>query len=147
MAKPEGWRLNIDSYPVKEVVQTRFQDLDINGHINNVAFAALFETGRVKLNIRESALNAKREGGERKMVVSVAINYLAEGHFPGEVIVASGFGPVGNSSWAIAQAIFQDGRCLATCDSVIVSRMGDGPNPVSAALRADLEALAAKPVS
>ena len=46
-----------------------------------------------------------------------------------------------------AQAIFQDGRCLATCDSVIVSRMGDGPNRVSAALRADLEALAAKPVS
>ena len=147
MAKPESWRLDVDSYPVKEVVQTRFQDLDINGHINNVAFAALFETGRVKLNFRDSALNARRESGERKMVVTVAINYLAEGHFPGEVTVASGFGPVGNSSWAILQAIFQDGRCLATCDSVIVSRMGDGPNRVSAALRADLEALAAKPVS
>src|SRR3546814_7334865 len=46
MAKPDSWRLDAASYPVCEVFQTRFQDMDINGHLNNVAFAALFESGR-----------------------------------------------------------------------------------------------------
>ena len=43
MAKPESWRLDAASYPVCIELQTRFQDMDINGHLNNVAFAALFE--------------------------------------------------------------------------------------------------------
>ena len=50
MPKPESWRLDAASYPVCAEFQTRFQDMDINGHLNNVAFAALFESGRVLLN-------------------------------------------------------------------------------------------------
>ena len=50
MGKPESWRLIPASYPILLDVQTRFQDLDPNGHLNNVAFAALFEHGRVRLN-------------------------------------------------------------------------------------------------
>lgn len=145
MAKPESWRLNVASYPETLVMQTRFQDLDINGHINNVAFAALFESGRVSLNKDESAL-AKRGSDDRRMVATVSINYLAEGHYPGEVTIASGFGPIGNSSWSVFQAVFQDGVCLATCDSVIVSRKDGGANPLPVELREDLSRRAAKPV-
>ncbi|MDQ2764072.1 MAG: acyl-CoA thioesterase, partial [Pseudomonadota bacterium] len=34
MAKPESWRLDPASYPHRDVIQTRFQDLDPLGHLN-----------------------------------------------------------------------------------------------------------------
>ena len=35
MAKPEPWRLLLASYPQTLDVPTRFQDMDVNGHLNN----------------------------------------------------------------------------------------------------------------
>ena len=49
MPKPESWRLDAASYPVHLDLQTRFQDMDINGHLNNVAFAALFELSLIHI--------------------------------------------------------------------------------------------------
>ena len=42
MPRPEAWRLDPASYPHHDVIQTRFQDLDVLGHINNVAMAGLW---------------------------------------------------------------------------------------------------------
>src|SRR3546814_5627613 len=66
-------------------------DLDVNGHINNVAFAALFEGGRVMLNRQVDAL-ANRPSNERTVVGDLHISYLGEGNFPDLVHIASGFG-------------------------------------------------------
>src|SRR3989344_6305407 len=108
MAKLESWRLDAASYPASIELQTRFQDMDINGHLNNVAFAALFESGRVLLN-REVRPPLARPANERTMVAAVEINYLAEGNFPDPVLIATGIGRLGTSSWTIVQAMFQNG--------------------------------------
>jgi acyl-CoA thioester hydrolase len=50
MPRPDPTRLTPSAYPHSETIQTRFQDLDPLGHINNVAMAALFESGRVRFN-------------------------------------------------------------------------------------------------
>ena len=50
MPRPEAWRTDIAAYPFSATTETRFQDLDVLGHINNVAMAALFENGRVRFN-------------------------------------------------------------------------------------------------
>jgi acyl-CoA thioester hydrolase len=144
MAKPEAWRLDASSYPIHHTVNTRFQDLDPNGHLNNVAFAALFEHGRVRLNLDIRDWR-DRPADERTMVVVVTINYLGEGHYPDDVIVCTGIGRIGSSSWEIVQALFQNGRCIATCDSVIAARKGDGPNPHSPEIREALARIEAKP--
>jgi acyl-CoA thioester hydrolase len=145
MAKPESWRLTPASYPVSIVMQTRFQDLDINRHLNNVAFAAFFENARVQINM-EARLGQNRAPGERTMVANVNINYLGEGHYPGEITVCSGISHTGNSSWGIQQAMFQNGRCIATCDSVIVCRAEGRAMTLRPELRAELESLAMTPV-
>ena len=145
MPKPESWRLNAASYPVHLDLQTRFQDMDINGHLNNVAFAALFESGRVLLN-REIRPWAERPENERTMVAAVEINYLAEGNFPDPVLIATGIGRLGTSSWTIVQAMFQNGRCIATCDTVVVCRTDGEAKPLRAAMVAELEAKLAKAV-
>ena len=126
MAKPEAWQLEASSYPITQVCQTRFQDVDPNRHLNNVAFASLFEHARVRLN-RELRPWQERPKNERSMVAAVTINYLREGSYPDDVTVCSGVSKIGTSSYVIAQAMFQHDKCIATCDSVIVCRTdGEG---------------------
>ena len=144
MAKPESWRLDAASYPVCIEMQTRFQDMDVNGHLNNVAFAALFESGRVLIG-RQMRSMAAGPANERTMVAAVEINYLAEGNFPDPVRIATGVGRIGTSSWTLVQALFQNDRCIATCDAVIVCRTDNQARPLRAEVVAELEGLLAKP--
>ncbi|NVD26322.1 acyl-CoA thioesterase [Parasphingorhabdus flavimaris] len=143
MTRPEPWQLVAENYPVSVVMQTRFQDIDPNRHLNNVAFAALFENARVRLN-RELRPWGDRPKNERSMVAAVTINYLREGHYPDDVEVSSGVSKIGRSSYVIAQAMFQNDRCIATCDSVIVCRTDGEGKPLRAAVVAELEKMLTK---
>ncbi len=138
MARPEPWQLIAANYPVSVVMQTRFQDIDPNRHLNNVAFAAMFENARVRLN-RSLRPWADRPRNERSMVASVAINYLREGQYPDDVEVSSGVSKIGRSSYVIAQAMFQNGQCIATCESVIVCRTDGEGRPLRQEVVDELE--------
>lgn len=120
---------------MREEFGTRYQDLDPNGHLNNVAFAALFENARVRIN----QATRPRPANERTMVASVAIAYLREGSFPEPVTICSGIGRIGTSSWTIEQAMFQAGQCIATCDTVVVCRTDGAAKPLRDEIRAELE--------
>jgi acyl-CoA thioester hydrolase len=139
MAKPAAYRLEPASYSFSFPMQTRFGDMDFLGHLNNVAYAALFENGRGRFN-RQLGERTKRAKGERWLVAAVEINYLREGHFPDDVDVAAGIGRIGTSSWVIEQAAFQNGQCIATCDTVIVNQAADGKaKPISEDYRRELQ--------
>ena len=122
MSRPAPWRLDRASYPKHEVKQTRFQDLDTMGHLNNVAFAALFEDARVRMNQQLGRVSRGKmaEGSFRAVVARNEINYLAEGSFPEDVEIALGIGRIGNRSFEMLAAAFQSGQCIATCDTTIV---------------------------
>ncbi len=136
--RPEGWRLERAAYPFASVTTTRFQDLDPLGHINNVAMAALFENGRVRF---DRTVELRRPApGVRWLIGKVAIDYVAEAHFPDDIEIASGIGEIGNRSWTIYSAAFQNGRCVATCNSVLVMTDATGAIPLPEELRARLEA-------
>jgi acyl-CoA thioester hydrolase len=126
----------LSAYPHSETVQTRFQDMDLLGHINNVAMAALFETGRVRFN---QAIGLAGWKGHRWLVGRIEIIYLAEGHFPDDVAIASGVGEIGTRSWQILSAAFQQGVAIATCDAAIVMSGADGATRLPDAFRAGLE--------
>jgi len=138
MARPESWQLLAENYPVSVVMQTRFQDIDPNRHLNNVAFAAMFENARVRLN-RTLRPWGDRPRNERSMVAAVTINYLREGQYPDDVEVSSGVSKIGSSSYVIAQAMFQNGQCIATCDSIIVCRTDGEGKPLRQAVVDELE--------
>lgn len=132
-------RLEADNYPYATSVETRFQDLDPLGHINNVAMAALFENGRVRFN-RELLVERKRRvAGERWLIARVEVNYLAEGHFPDPITVVSGIGRIGSSSWDIVSAAYQNGKCIGLCDTTIVKTNADGSAPIGDEFRRELE--------
>lgn len=138
MARPEPWQLLAENYPVSVVMQTRFQDIDPNRHLNNVAFAAMFENARVRLN-RTLRPWGDRPRNERSMVAAVTINYLREGQYPDDVEISSGVSKIGSSSYVIAQAMFQNGQCIATCDSIIVCRTDGEGKPLRQAVVDELE--------
>ncbi len=122
MSRPAPWRLLRESYPQHEVKQTRFQDLDTMGHLNNVAYASLFEDARVRMNQQLGRVNRGKvaEGAFRAVVARNEINYLAEGSFPEDVEIALGIGKIGNRSFEMLAAAFQNGACIATCDTTVV---------------------------
>ena len=142
MPKPQSWQLQRDNYPFAHLTETRFADLDLLGHINNVAMAGLFEHGRGMFN--HSIEIQRRAPGQRWLIVKVEINYLAESFFPAPVDIASGIHRVGTSSWDIASAAFQDGKCVATCMTTIVLTNDQGPSAISDDLRAEFERLRVK---
>lgn len=138
MSKPAAWRSESAAYPYAFTVQTRFQDLDTLGHINNVAMAALFETGRVGFNHSMESRNLRAKG-ERWLIARVDISYVAEGHFPDDVVVMTGVGDIGRSSWSLLSAAFQNGKCIATCDCTLVWTDANGGRPLPDEFRAELE--------
>lgn len=117
MARPAPYRLDRASYPVHDIVRTRFQDLDSMGHLNNVAFAALFEDARVRFNWALGRMN--RADGFRGVVAVNTVTYLAEGSYPDDVEVSTGVARIGNRSWEIHALMTQRGRPIATAETVI----------------------------
>jgi acyl-CoA thioester hydrolase len=139
MPKPQPWQLDSASYPFHHKTETRFADMDLLGHINNVSMAGLFEHGRGMFN---HAIEVQRRApGQRWLIVSVNLDYIAEAHFPEHVDVASGILRVGTSSWDIASAAFQGGECRATCITTIVLTDERGPTPLPEDLRQEFERL------
>lgn len=120
MARPSPNRLDPANYPVAIEVQTRFQDLDPLGHINNGAMAAIIETGRIAFNRQVGVDGRDRQPGERWLIARLETNYVAEGHYPEPVTIGHGFGRVGTSSWDILAGVFQGETCIATADCTIV---------------------------
>lgn len=138
--KADPRRRDLASYPASLALETRFGDMDVNGHLNNVAFARLFEETRVRFN-RAGPLVTGRPSSF--VVAHVAIDYLAEGNYPAPVTIGYAIARIGSSSFTVAMAAFQEGTCIALCDSVLVHRdPATGPAPLPDALRTRLEALA-----
>lgn len=145
MAKPDAWRLLASSYPVSFVIQSRFQDLDSLGHINNVAMAGIFETARV--HFHRLFGRHPSDQGVRWLVAAVDLTYVQEAHFPYDVVVRSGIGKIGNSSWSLFSGAFQQGECVATCDSVMVMKGPKGARIIDPEIREIMENHSAKPVT
>ena len=139
MSRPEPWRLDASAYPFTVAIPTRWADLDLLGHINNVSMAGLFEEGRGRFS---QSLALERQSRDiRWLVAAVSLNYLAEAHHPGAVTIASGIGYIGTRSWAIVSGAFQNGVCVATCDTTLVYTDKTGSQAFPESFRAKFDAV------
>lgn len=139
--KDDPRRRNIAAYPWSVSMETRFADMDVNRHLNNVAITRFFEETRIRFNW---SLLTRSERAERPryLVAHVAVDYLGEGSYPASLTMTYAVGNIGRSSFRCQMAMFQTGACIALCDSVLVHRGAAGPAPLPDDLRARLEAFA-----
>lgn len=115
----------------------RFSDTDMMGHVNNTAYAAYCESGRVSFN---RWLIPGFVGGHG-MVARLAINYLGETKFPNVMYIGTGVAHIGTTSYTLAQGLFIGDDCVATAEGVLVriNRETRRPVPLPDDMRAALE--------
>lgn len=136
--KADPRRLELSLYPAVAEVPPRFGDMDALRHLNNVSLAGIYEEARVILHRRAGA-EAAREKGTRTVIGQVQITYLAEAHYPAMLQVGGGVVRIGRTSYLIAQAMFQNGRCVGVADTLIVNTREGRSHPLSEPFRAALQ--------
>ena len=106
------------SYRFFDQCSIRFSDQDEMGHVNNVAYAAYVEAGRLAY-----FLKIMEPFGDRKLnyvLANVSIDYVKEMHYPGMIDVGVRMTRIGNASFATAYGVFLGDVCHATATCVNV---------------------------
>ena len=107
------------AFPLWNPVLLRFRDLDLLGHVNNVALAGWLEDGRVALELPIQPCTVDYRGPVIVLLES-RIRYLEEIHFPDQVEVGSRVQRIGTTSVVIGQSVFTNGKCAAMAEFVEV---------------------------
>mgnify|MGYP000954870467 FL=1 len=133
-------RLDAARYPFAMTVAPRFADMDILKHLNNLALAEFHEEARVRFLCAlfgDDFLFRKRP--YRLLVARATYDYLREAHYPQPLEARVGVARLGNTSFELALALFQEGQCVCLCDVIGVAVDDAGPTPLTDELRAGFE--------
>ena len=127
------------AYPFAVTLEMRFGDMDVWRHLNNVSAARFYEEGRIRFmqHLREAHADYGAQRF-RLMVAHTAIDYLAEGQYPHPITVGIGVVGLGNSSYRVGEALFQQGRCIGLADVVLTHIGENGATPLPAVMRETL---------
>ncbi len=106
------------SYTYFEAEKIRFSDTDMIGHVNNVAFAALLESGRTAF--AHAHTFPHMPAGIVVVMARVEIDYRRELHWPATVDIGSRITRIGTKSYEIGQGIFLGDKCVTTGKTTLV---------------------------
>jgi acyl-CoA thioester hydrolase len=108
----------LEDFPSQTYDKLRYGDTDRQGHVNNAVFVTFSETGRCDML---DGMDALRRSQDFQFVIArLTLNYIAEVFWPGTVEIGTGVKSLGNSSVTFTQAMFQNGKCVATAENVVV---------------------------
>ncbi len=98
-------------------ITIRSADEDSLGHVNNTIYAVWIEVARVMLI---KPYLAESPDWMDTVLASMAIDFLQETRFPGEIDVGARLVHIGNRSIRSVYGVFREGTCLATSSCVNV---------------------------
>lgn len=110
--------LKLEDFPLRTFDKIRYVDTDRQGHVNNALFASFLETGRVEVLYNPSYPILVE--GSSFVIVSLKLEFLNEITWPGRVDIGTGILNIGNSSITIFQRLYQNKKCVANAETVIV---------------------------
>ncbi|MEI2774947.1 MAG: acyl-CoA thioesterase [Tetrasphaera sp.] len=124
-------RLDPQSYPPPGLdLPVLYNDIDPNGHLNNVAYGRFFEHVRV---LRHDRMNLHRlfelPDPYVLLVAQITIDYLAESGIGEPIHLRCRTAHVGTSSLVEEAAAWQFGSCIALATTTVVLRRGDVAAP------------------
>lgn len=129
-----------ESFPLQTFDKLRYSDMDRQGHVNNAQFSTFLETGRVEMLYNSQApLHTEHANF---VIASLQLQFIAEIVWPGQVDIGTALLKIGNSSMTIYQQLFQQGRCVAAAETVIVQvdQFSGKSKPLSEGAKKALEA-------
>ena len=131
-------RLQPEAFSYRCEIATRFSDLDVLSHVNNVAASAILQEGRNRfIHTCELYQLAYRV----LVVASTLIEYADDLLHPEPIEVAVGVLDIGRTSLRLAQIARQQGRIGIYAEIVLVARDEQGATPLPDAWRARLETM------
>lgn len=96
--------------------KVRYQDIDANGHINNVNYLTYVEGARIEY--RASIVSRFPEARWGSWVIAAsAIRYLSAGRYPGQIRVGVVPIRIGRTSFSLGYGLFQEDACVAVAGS------------------------------
>ncbi|NRA28712.1 MAG: acyl-CoA thioesterase [Parvularculaceae bacterium] len=135
-----------DAYKAFRTLTTRWADNDVYGHMNNVVHYALFDSAVNGYLIAQGAL-VIQHSDQIGLVVETRCTYHREIVFPDVVHAGIRTDRVGNSSVTYGIGLFRNDETEAAAEGqfthVYVDRESRRPQPLNAALRQAVEAIAA----
>lgn len=137
MVRLDRQRLQNATFAEKVEIATRFDDLDVQGHVNNVAVAVLFQEARGRFN--SGHLSSFLGQGRGLVVGSLHIDYAGPMHYPDPVDIETGVLEVGRTSYLLGQVARQGGRIAAYAEVILVMTEDGRATPIPEAARAVLE--------
>jgi len=138
--RPDALRLKPESYRFHLQMPTRFGDLDIRGHINNVSIVQYCEDVRVAFQMEVVGREIYVADSPLRVVVAqMTLHFVSEGVFPDPVDAGVGIARIGNTSYVLAVGLFQHGNCIATQDTSMVYVGANGPTALAPEIRQRME--------
>jgi acyl-CoA thioester hydrolase len=146
--RPHSHRCRLDLYPITDTNHARYADMDVNGHLNNLALEALHENARAMLNRRVMPDAYAIDQRSLRIVSSQnVVHFLAEAHWPANIHVGVGVGRVGNTSFVGSSGLFIGDQCISVCDTVLVVVGANGPVTIPHETREALGGLLLQPLA
>ncbi|HVE23399.1 MAG TPA: thioesterase family protein [Acidocella sp.] len=130
----------ISDFPFRSHDKLRYGDTDRQGHVNNAVFTTMYETGRVEL-LQLGQSEGLDLGDVSFVIARLSLDYHGEILWPGTVEIGTAVKALGNSSITFTQALFQNGKCVSTAESVVVQvdNRTRRSTPLSTAVREKLQ--------
>ncbi|HVT36466.1 MAG TPA: thioesterase family protein [Nevskiaceae bacterium] len=136
---PELAATDAASYKFWITERIRFADLDVLGHVNNIAFTVYAESCRAAF-LRHIGFWTPQPGERQAVLAHIELDYRRELHYPGDVRVGLVVLHIGGSSVRVGLGLFDGGHCAATAQAVLVriERGSRRPTALNAEERASL---------
>jgi len=135
---------NINDYPHKLDIQTRWNDNDVYGHVNNAVYYTWFDT-LVNNFLIENGLLEIGKSQVIGLVVDTACQYFTPLSYPTAVMAALRVGHIGTSSVRYEIALFKKGETKAAAQGhfvhVYVDEDNRKPTTISNEMRDKLQVL------
>ena len=133
MPRPDPTLLDPARYPFRCEIGTRFSDLDINMHVNNVALVEFLQEARVRFH-GEGRFNGTLPRSPM-VIASFAVEYIGEGLYGTPLTGHVGVLRLGRTSHTIAALLTQGDNVIAFARSVLVCMENKQPVPAETAFR------------
>ncbi|MBY6003181.1 acyl-CoA thioesterase [Salipiger bermudensis] len=134
-----------DEYRAFFPIQTRWDDNDLYGHVNNVTYLKYIDTVVALWQIGQG-IDLGADADLRYLVVESGATYHSEARFPEQLHAGLRVGKLGNSSVRYEVGIFREDDEIACVEGFFIQVAVDRdtrPTPVPGALRAALETILA----
>jgi acyl-CoA thioester hydrolase len=116
----------------------RFYETDAFGHINNTTVAGWFETGRAPVF---RLFSAGADAASLPLILArIEIDFVAQLYYGADVLLRTGIGQIGNSSFVVLQEAWQNGALAARGRAVQVyfDHQKQASQPLTESLREQL---------